>query len=166
MRLFPLLCLSILLILAGCAAGSFTGQEESADVIVNNSNNVTHTFEVFVVEFPANVTLRRSDGINATGPISQGLSTTEPPDGEYYTAVELPDSARLYEQYSLEPGETNRSSIEELPGNFAIVVMIYQDRNKIVSWVSVTCDGDLAFLEVTMFDYGSGSAYNCESGFF
>lgn len=166
MRRFPLLCLGILLVLAGCTAGPIGGQEGSVAVTVNNSANVTYTFEVSVVELPANVTLRRSDGINSTGPIGPGLTTTEPPDNEFYTAVELPDSAKRNGQYSLEPGEENHSSIEEFPRNFAVVVVIYQDENEIVSWVSATCDGNLVFLEVTMFHYGSGSAYNCEGSLF
>jgi len=107
MRRLPILCLGILLVLAGCVAGSIGGQEGSVAVTVNNSANATYTFEVSVVGYPTNVTLRRSDGINSTGPIGPGLTTTEPPDNEYYTAVELPDPAKRNGQYSLEPGEEN-----------------------------------------------------------
>lgn len=166
MRRFPLLCLGILLVLAGCVAGPIGGQEGSVAVTVNNSANDTYTFEVSVVEYPANVTLRRSDGINSTGPIGPGLTTTEPPDNEHYTAVELPDSAMRNGRYTLDPNEMDQSSIEEFPRDFAVVVVIYQDENEIVSWVSATCDGNLAFLDVTMFHYGSGSAYNCEGALF
>jgi hypothetical protein len=60
----------------------------------------------------------------------------------------------------------NRSSIEEFPRDFAVVVVIHRDEYEIVSVVSVTCDGNLAYLEVTMFHYGSGSAYNCQGSLF
>ena len=162
-----LLCLGLLLVLAGCTAGPFGGQDKPVAVTVNNSANVTqaHTFEVSVIEYPANVTTRRDDGLTGNYRVGPGIATNSPGENHTWTSVELPDSARLHGRYTLAPGEENQTSIEEFPADFAVVVVIYQDENEIVSWVSAHCDGDLAFLEVTMFHYGSGSAYNCEGGF-
>ncbi|MFC6993813.1 hypothetical protein ACFQH3_20100 [Haladaptatus sp. GCM10025707] len=80
--------------------------------------------------------------------------------------VELPDSARLHGRYTLAPGEENRSSVKELPADFAVVVVISRDEAEIISYVTAHCDGDLVFLDVTLFEYGPGSAYNCEGGLF
>lgn len=165
MRPFLLLCLGILLVLAGCAAGPIGGQEESVRLTVNNSNDSTHTFEAWVVEYPGNVTVRRSTGYDYTEDINPGLSTREPGDYHTVTAIEFPDSARLHGRYTLDPGEMNRSEIEEFPSDFAVYVVIYRDEH-VVSRVSAHCDGNLVFLEVTMFHYGSSSAYNCEGRLF
>ncbi|WP_276249197.1 hypothetical protein [Haladaptatus sp. YSMS36] len=163
MRPLPILCVCVFLVLAGCSLGP-TGQEGPVTVVVNNSANETHTFEVWVVEYPANVTVRRSDGNVATGDVGPGLATHEP-GPHYFTAVELPDSARLHSRYPLESNAMTQTKIEQFPADFAVVVVISHDA-RIVSWVSAHCDGDLVFVEVTMFEYGSGSAYNCEGGLF
>lgn len=152
MRLLPLLCLGVLLAIAGCTAGPFGGpsaQEESASVVINNSANATHTFEVWVVELPANVTIRRSDGVTETWEIGQGVGSFEPGGNRTYSIVDLPESARLHGHYTLSPGETNRSSITEFPRDFAVLVFVYQDENEIIEWVRANCDdADLLYLDV------------------
>jgi hypothetical protein len=169
MRPLSLVCLGVLLILAGCTAGPFAGlfgQEDSVTVSVNNSDNVTHTFEVSVVKLPADATVRRDDGLSGEVELGRGgVTTNEPGDNHTYTAVELPDSAKLHGRYTLGPREMNKSSIEEFPRNFAVVVVIYEE-DEIVSWVSSTCDGSLVFLEVTMYDYGASPAFNSEGTLF
>jgi len=168
MRLLTRLGLVALLVLAGCAAGPFSGpstQEESATVGANNSANVTYTFEVSVVELPANVTIRRDDGVNVTTDIPQGLSSHSSGEHHTFTAVELPETARLHGRYTLAPGEENRSVIKEFPPNFAVVIVIYQDENEIIEWVSANCD-DLALvgLRVTTHPDSAGRAsatYQC-----
>lgn len=166
LRLPSLFCLGVLLVLAGCTAGPFGGQEGPVTVTVNNLANVTYTFEVSVVKVPANVTTRRDDGLTGNYRIGQGGRTYSPDENHTWTAVELPESARLRGRYTLKPGEQNRSSIDEFPTDFAVIVVIYQDENEIVEWVSDHCDGDLGFVEITMFDYGSSTASNCEGGLF
>lgn len=118
-----------------------------------------------VVELPANVTIRRDDGLTATTDMDQGLITNDPGDNYTYTAVELPDSARLHGQYTLEPGEEKRTSIKELPPDFVVVVVVYQDENEIISWVSAGCD-DLALVALGVSSYpdppgGVKAAYTC-----
>lgn len=152
MRLLSLLCLGVLLLIAGCTAGPFGGpsaQEEPASVVVNNSANETHTFEIWVVELPANVTYRRSDGLTGNWDIGEGVGSIEPGDNRTYTSVTLPESARLHRRSTLGPGEENQSSIEEFPRDFAVVVVVYQAENEIIEWVSANCaDQDLLYLEV------------------
>jgi hypothetical protein len=152
-------------VVVGWTAGPFVEQDGSVPVTVNNSANVTHTFEVWVVEYPGNVTIRRSTGYDYTEDINPGLSTREPGDYHTVTGVEFPDSARLRGQYTLNPDELNRSNIDGLPTDFAVYVVVYQN-DHVVSRVSAHCGDELAFLEVTMFHYGWGSAYNCEGGLF
>lgn len=152
MRALPILCLGVLVFIAGCTVGPFGGpsaQEEPALIVANNSADVTHTFEVWVVELPANVTYRRSDGLSGNWDIGQGVGSIEPGDNRTYTSVTVPESARLHKRYTLDPGEENQSSIEEFPEDFAIVVVVYQAENEIIEWVSANCaDQDLLYLEV------------------
>jgi hypothetical protein len=141
-----------LILTAGCTtfSDSPTEQERPVTVVLNNSANETQAFEVWVVDLPANVSTRRNDGLTATYPLGEGLVTTEPGDGYFYTTVEPPESAQLHGRYTLEPGEENQSSIEKFPRDFAVVVVAYQDENHIIEWVSANCaDQALVGLEVT-----------------
>jgi|AntDeeMetagen681_2_1112603.scaffolds.fasta_scaffold12173_2 hypothetical protein len=162
-RSLSVLCLVALLISAGCSAGTFTGpsgQKGPVGLNVTNAANDTHTFEVFVVELPANVTVQLPDGRKQSDDIDPGLVSTGPGVYQAYTAVEPPNSARLHGRYTLNPNETNISNISSLPENFAVIVTIHEN-DDVVSWVSATCDGDLVYLGVTMRYYGSDNVYNC-----
>ena len=145
-------CLAVLFILMGCISTPFGGpseQERPVNLILNNSANETHTFEVWVVELPANVSYRRSDGLTGTWEIDEGVGSIEPGDNRTYTAVNLSESARLHGRYTLDSGEENQSSIERLPRESAVVVVAYQAENEIIEWVSANCaDQSLLYLEV------------------
>jgi hypothetical protein len=168
-RILPLLCLSVLLILAGCTTGPFEGQESDVAVTINNSANTTHAFEIWVVEGVLDdkeVTIqKKEDGVDRASP-GPGLSTYKlDEDYGYVTSIDLPpDQSRFHGNYTLTPGETNETLIENADTGSTVIVVIYGG-NRIVSLVAAHCGNDLAFLEVTMFHYGSGSAYNCEGGF-
>lgn len=153
-----------LLTLAGCSAGTFgepSGQEGPVGLNVTNAASVTHTFEASVVELPANVTTQLPDGRKEVDDIEPGLWSHEPAN-RYFTSVKPPDSARLHGRYTLEPGETNISNIStsSLPDDFAVVVTIHHN-DGVVSWVTATCSGDLAYFGVTMRYYGSDNVYHC-----
>jgi len=152
MRYFPFLCLGILLVLAGCVvgpSGDAAQQERPVTVVLNNTANSTHTFEVWVAEFPSNVTVRRDDGLTGTTNIGPGLRSHSPGENHTYTSVELPDSARLHGRYTLAPGESNQSSIEELPRDFAVVIVVYQADDEIIEWASAHCGETLVGMRVT-----------------
>lgn len=163
-RILSILCLVSLLTLAGCSIGTLTGSSGQTGPVgfnATNAANVTYTFEVSVVELPANVTTKLPDGRTGNYDIGPGLATTEPTN-RYYTSVKPPDSARLHGRYTLEPGETNISNIStsSLPDDFAVVVTIHHN-NGVVSWVTATCSSNLAYFGVTMRYYGSDSVYDC-----
>jgi hypothetical protein len=170
MRVFPILCLGILLLIAGCTAGPFGGpsaQEEPASIVVNNSADVTQTFEVWVVELPANVTYRRSDGLTGSWDIGEGVGSVEPGDNRTYTWVTLPESARLHGRSVLDPGEENWSSIEEFSRDFAVVMVVYQSENEIIEWASANCaDQNLLYLKVRSRHIKANAdvvvSFNCE----
>jgi hypothetical protein len=164
-RLLSILCLGMVLVTVGCAAGPFGSQDDPVNVVVNNSANASYTFEVSVVPAPANVTTHRDDGLTGTYRIGQGGRTYSPGENYTWTEVDLPKSARLHGQYRLDPGEQEQSAIEQFSSEFAVVVVIYQDENRIVAWTSDHCSGNLVFVEVAMFDHGSSTVFNCESGF-
>jgi len=168
MRALSVLCLGIFLLIAGCVAFPSNGpsqQERPVTVVLNNSANSTHSFEVWVVELPANVSTRRDDGLTATWPIGEGLATTNPGDGHVYTSVEVPDSARLHGQFMLSPGESNQSAIEDLPRDFAVVVVVNRAENESIEWVSANCaEQALVGLEVTARPDSQGgvfASYGC-----
>jgi hypothetical protein len=167
MRILSVLCLVILLTLAGCSLGTFTessGQKGPVGLNVTNAANTTHTFEVSVVELPANVTTHLPDGRTENDDIEPGLWSHEPAN-RYYTSVEPPAPARLHGRYTLEPGETNISNISNLPEDFAVVVTIHRN-DGVVSWVTATCGGDLTYVGITMRYYGSDNVYDCNEGGF
>lgn len=162
-----LVWLGVVIVVVGLTyglVGTFGGwfwQTGPAEITISNSANQTYTFEVSVVEYPSNATTLRDDGLTGDYQIGPGLRSHSPGENYVWTEVELPESARLHGRYSLQPGEVSNTSIEEFSPDFAVVVVIYQAENEIDSWVSAHCSGNLAFLEVTMYEYGPSSAYNC-----
>jgi len=165
MRAHLIICLGILLI-AGCAAVPFDGpseQDRPVKVVLNNSANETQTFEVWVVKRSETVWTRRSDGLAGNWSIGQGVGTRS--SGPHpWTEVDLPDSARLHSRIMLEPGDENRSTIENFPRNYAVVVVLYQE-NVSGWWASASCD-DRALIGIevisTPSQYGEASAaYGC-----
>lgn len=164
MRLLPGFCVVILLLVAGCTIGPFNKQlrqEGTISVKINNSANVTHEFEVWVVEIGTNVTVRRNTSYDYKADIDQGLSTRDP--GEYHpiTGIDFPESAQLHGRYTLNPAENNQSTITKYPSNPAVVVVIYHG-DYVISWVSANCgSATLTRLEVTSQYDGSSSTYTC-----
>ena len=153
-RSFLILCLAGLLVTAGCVAGPFGGQDRPVKIVLNNSANTIQTFEVSVVELPATVRTKFGDNRTADNSIGEGVGQIRPPENSTYRAVKLPDSARLHGRYTLEPGEQNQSSITDLPRDFAVIVVVYQDENEITSWVSANCGSeDLLALEVQSYPF-------------
>ena len=147
-----IVALVALVLIAGCTLpiDQPTKQERPVTLQVNNSANTTYTFEVSVVELPAEYTIRLRDGRSDTTSIGQGIVSHNPGDNRTFTAVELPESARLHGRYRLAPGESNQTAIETVPPRGAVVVVVYQDESEIVWYVTANCDDlDLAALRVT-----------------
>lgn len=169
MRPLLFLCLGVLLVLAGCTAGPFSTpskQDQPVELVMNNSANATQTFEVWVVEAGATVTVHRNDSESYNSTIEQGLKTYSSGKYHYHTAVEPPKSARLHGQFVVAPGDENRSSVDDFSKNSAVVVVLYQG-DKIGWWASAYCsDGALVGLEVITrpSQYGdAGASYGCQN---
>lgn len=163
----PVLSLAVLLVAAGCAAGPFADQatqERPVKLVLNNSANVTQTFEVWVIDSQASITVRFNDSLTANTTIGPGLSTSSSGEYRYYTAVEPPDSAELHGRFTVEPGEEKHSSIEEFPRDYAVLVVLYQG-DKIGWYASANCGNEaLVGLEVYTrpSQYGdAGAGYGC-----
>ena len=163
------LLLSSLFVLSGCVAGIDGPSDQSGPVGLNvtNAANVTHTFEVFVVDLPANLTIKNVDKGTYTTDIGQaGLSTTKlNSHNNTVTEVKPPNTARLHGRYTLKTSETNRSNVSSFRDDSAVVVVISHN-GTVASLVTSQCDGDLVYLRVTMRHYGSNSAYDCDEGAF
>lgn len=159
--------LVLLVSTTGCLAVPFDrpiNQERPVTFVAENSINTTYAFEVFVVQRPANVTYHLNDGRTGTLPITEGVSTNDPGANRTYTNVQVPDSARLHGRFRVAPGESNQSSIENLPRNFAVVVVVYQDEHEIVGFVTANCDDlALAKLRVTSHsrEYALSTTHAC-----
>lgn len=154
-----------LVLIAGCTmySDSPTKQERPVRLQLNNSIDATPTFEVSVVERPADITVRFHDGRVGTGSITEGITVADSGENQTYKTVELPESARLHGRYTLEPGESEQTAIDDLPVNFAVVIVVYQDENQIVSYVTANCDDlDLAALRVTRTSYGVSVTHSCQ----
>lgn len=150
MRVRLLCCLGVLLLLAGCIispVGTLSEQEGSVQLYLNNSANATQTFEVWVVEFGANVRVERTDGLTGNYTVGQGVASHS--SGPHaWTEVKPPDSARLHGRFTITPGNHTRSSIENFSRHSAVVVVVYEG-NRSGWWASAYCsDQALVGLEV------------------
>lgn len=157
--------LTLLILVSGCVALPFdqpTEQERPVQFVANNSANSTQTFSVYVVELPANVTFRRSDGNQGTLDIEQGISTVNLDDNRTYTKFEVPDSARLHGQFRVSPNGSNQSSIPNPPRHFAVVVTVAQEQNEIIGFLTANCDDlALAKLRVSQNSGHVSGTYSC-----
>jgi len=165
MRVFPLVCLGVLL-LAGCAAGPFDGsdiQDNPIELVLNNSANVTNMFTVHVVDLPATMTAHYRDGTVVESEIGEGLSNHDT-GPRTVTEIEFPTSTRRNE-FTLQPGEEVQRSIENFSRDAAPVVVVSRDEDEIFSWVSANCaDRPLIGLEVTARPNppgGVSASYGC-----
>lgn len=159
------LLLIVLVFTAGCGALPIDQpikQERPVTLLMNNSVDATATFEMSIVQLPAEYTVRRSDGLNTTAAVNEGITVHDPGDNRTFTAIELPDSARFHGRYAVEPDESNRTSVDDLPRNFVIVVVVYQDEDEIASYVTASCDDlPLAALRVTRIPEGVTVTHSC-----
>jgi len=131
---------------------------------MNNSANATQTFEVWVVNPKNNLTVRLNDSRTINTTISPGLTSSSSGQYHYYTAVEPPESARLHGRFTIKPGEEERSTIEEFPRTYAVVVILIQG-DKIGWYATAKCGNEVLIgLEVTSRPYkfsDAWAAYQC-----
>ena len=102
-------CLIVVVGLTGCSALSIDQpikQERPAKLMLNNSVSTSATFEVSVVQRPADHTVQSVHG-NSTAKIDEGIRIHEPRDNQLFSRVELPESARLQGRYLVGPGESD-----------------------------------------------------------
>ncbi|WP_143085803.1 hypothetical protein [Halogranum rubrum] len=133
--------------LTGCSAVSFgdsASQKEAPVKIVNNAT-LTETFEVAVVEVGENMTIYRGSR-SQNIPVSSGSTTFKSP----LSRVDLPDSARVHGQYTLEPGERKELSVPNVRPDEAIVILIYDEEEERYRAIkSLSCDGPVLGYKVT-----------------
>ena len=161
------LCLVVLVIFGGCVLpiDQPTKQERPARLQFNNTINEVTTFEISVVQRPANLTVYYHDERVGTGSIGEGILVADSGENQTFKRIELPDSAYFHGRYTVEPGESNRTEINEqhLPVNFAVVIVVYEQENQIESYVTANCDDlDLIGLRVTRTSYGVSVTHSCQ----
>jgi len=161
-----MLGLGILLVLAGCTLpiDQPTKQEHPVRLQFNNTINETTTFEVSVVQRPANITVYLNDGRVGEGLITEGSTVAYSGENQTYKRIELPDSAYFHGRFTVKPGESNRTEINEqhLPVNFALVITVYETENQIQAYTTMNCDDlDLNGYRVTRTSYGVSVTHSC-----
>lgn len=122
--------------------GGPTEQERPVPLIVNNSANETHTFDVYVAKRPASMTVHYQDGAVVKSEIGQGLSNHET-GPRTVTRIDFSESVQFEGRYTLDPGQENRSSIEKFPRQGALVVVVSKGENEIFAWASANCDDQI-----------------------
>lgn len=167
-KALPALFLGVLVITTGCLTGPFTGpstQQGPVGLNLTNDDNDTNTFEVFVVDRPANLTIEDADRGNYSADIGEaGISNHKLNSyNNTVTGIEPPDTARTHGRYVMDPGETNLSNITNFKDDSAVVVVIYHN-STVASYVTSQCDGDLVAVRVMMHYYGASGAYDCDGG--
>lgn len=113
-----------MLVTIGSITGAFSyEQDPPVNLMLNNSANVTQTFEVTVVDAQKDVSVELNDGRSGNVSIGQGVGSTS--SGKYdYTAVNPPVSPRHYGNFTLEPGEVKKQSTKKFPKDAAVVVVL------------------------------------------
>ncbi|WP_435358600.1 hypothetical protein [Haloarchaeobius sp. DFWS5] len=160
-----------MIVVSGCTTFSFGGQssqEQPVELVIENKADIEQTFEVSVIQRPGPVKIFYEDGRIGNQTVKEGISQTVPNEDENVSIkrVELPSSARSYDNFRVEGGQRINDNISNLPSNFAIVVVVYQNKNRIISVVTANCGGAvLKGLRVTGDpnpEEGIYTAYSCE----
>ena len=167
-QFLSVLSIGLLLLVAGCTAMPFGGpsdQEQPVQLVLNNSANVTNTFDVWEVKLGATLTVYYRDGTVVNATVGQGLSNRDT-GPRTITKIDFPDSAQQYGQHTLEPGAEFRRDVENFSTNGALVVVVSRSEGEIFSRVSANCDGQaLVGLEVVSRPDPPGgvfAAYGCQ----
>ena len=172
MRCFQQLCLIMFLILAGCTAGPLGNppqQEKPVPVVINNSANVTQTFEIWVVEGELNnneVKIIKKNGKNDSASPGGGLTIYRLDGGYgYVTSIEVPSNrSRLHDQFMLAPNNENESIIENSTIGSTVMV-VHSENGRVVSLVAAKCsEQSLVGLKVTSHPATRGlvsASYRC-----
>lgn len=150
--------LLVVLVTSGCIAipfGEPPKQDHPVKFVAENSANMTHTFEVYLVETPANLTVGISDGREYMDDIDPGVTNIDPGDNRTFSKVEVPDTARFHGRYTLEPGESKQTSIKNLPRHFALVITVHRGDNEheIIGYVTATDCDELALAKLRVTSY-------------
>ncbi|WP_155120629.1 hypothetical protein [Haloprofundus marisrubri] len=165
MRKVGVVVVVLLVLSAGCLDSVIDApadQEVPVEFVAENLVDDKTFFKVYVVDLPANITLRLSDGRQGTYPIGEGVGPSSPGDNRTFTKVEVPESARLHGNFTLGANETVNSSIEDPPRGFAIVVTVHRDKKEIISYVTANCDDlPLIGLKVTRHSEGVSVVHSC-----
>ena len=172
MRYRTVLCLVLIVGLAGCTAAPFNGlseQERPVTVIANNSANITHTFTVWRADGELNsgeVVIKRKARRDTRVSPGQGLSSYRfDNDSGYVTSIVFPSNhSKSHARYVLEPGEANKTTVENFTvGSTIMVVVSVNDR--VVELITANCgEATLVGLEVHTYPNPPGGAragYEC-----
>lgn len=167
-RLLPTLWLIALVLLVGCAAlplDDSSKQEQPARVVLNNSANVTQTFDIIVLELGSKYTIYRNDSDTGNSTIDEGVSSYSTARW-HLTAVEFPESAHRHGEYTLEPGEGKEVIIENISEDEGVVVLLSEAEK--IGWIgTVSCsDGELVYFHIVGREGRTGgdasATYSCD----
>lgn len=120
-------------------------------VHLENEANDTYRFEAWTSEVGPSLTVRRSSGdshtfeLGAANGFGSGSAADDP-----ITAVERPDSARLYGEYTLDPGEKTEAVMREIRHDEVLfVVVVDEETDGIVGFHGIHC-GSVYLADLTL----------------
>lgn len=155
--------LVLLVLLAGCSTVQFgdpAPQDRPIIIDLTNDTNETYTIELWFAASPLQGVLvheaNRSDYYVEMGGV--GIGGTKPYSA---TSLTFPDKATLYGRYTLDPGRTERWSLQEPYPDTVFVAVIYNGDN-VIEWVETHCGaGEKVGFGVTVHDYGASGSSGC-----
>ncbi len=166
MRSHLLLGLLLLVGLTGCMAipsSEPTLQEQPIHVNQTNTANTTHTFELWMAEYPLTQVqahmANRSDYTMDMG--EAAVSSTNTRDLQLTSSLSFPNQSILHGRYTLSPGETQTLTISEPYPDTVFVVVVY-DADSVEGWVEISCgDGVLTRFKVRNYNQTPNGGMSC-----
>ncbi|WP_152529875.1 hypothetical protein [Candidatus Halobonum tyrrellensis] len=159
--------LTAFLLLAGCVAPlDPPSQAGPVSVLINNSANATHTFDIYVIEAPpseAGIALQGPGEDDRITSLDAGsvVANLNPQVRSYTSAHPVPaNQSRLQGRYVLEPGEEKYLNVTDFESNQVIAFVIWKD-NEVISITSATCTGDLTAVDSFINPYGASGGRGC-----
>lgn len=123
---------------AGCMGAFGESQDRMVfgEFATNNSTSETYTFEVFLLNEPAEVRYTELNGRTYAAVTQGGMYIEESP--KLYANIQ-PQSGRHYGNFTLNGTQSISPDIELAPSQDMIFVVVYGERDQIMGYISATC---------------------------
>lgn len=138
-------------------------QDRPIYVNFSNTDNTSHTFELWIAEGTelSGIRVRRATGGDYNGSEGHAGISTHDPGPHTAMSLEFPADVQLYGRYTLPPNGSVDWTMAEPYGQTVFVVVVY-GHDRVTTWVSVSCDTSVLYhFGVVSTDYGGYGGYFC-----